>query len=131
MLDIWDEKLAGLGARIMKARIIAVEQLGPHVARAYADVAPGEGACDISYSTATLVSRETRPENPRKIEAPAGATDAATGTVDPESSTPAQGAETEFRAPRPSAAGDATERVAPTPLTSVDELARGATAAHA
>src|SRR5664279_2451762 len=51
LLAIWDEKLAGLGARIMKARIIAVEQLGPYVARAYADVAPGEGACSISYST--------------------------------------------------------------------------------
>jgi DNA replication and repair protein RecF len=50
-LDIWDEKLADLGARIMHARIVAVEALAPHVSRAYEDVAPGEGTCAISYAT--------------------------------------------------------------------------------
>lgn len=100
MLIVWNEKLAGLGARIMRARIIAVEQLRPHVARAYADVAPGEGACAITYATATLVSRET--------------SDGQLAEADHR--------ESEFSAPRPAAAGDATERVAPSPLTSVDEL---------
>jgi DNA replication and repair protein RecF len=122
MLEIWDEKLAGLGARIMKARIVAVEQLGPHVARAYADVAPGEGACSISYATATLVSRETDAENPPEFEAPDDANTAPSHGVLANTSAVAQTAETKISAPRPAAAGDATERVAPTPLTSIDEL---------
>lgn len=62
LLAIWDEKLAGLGARMMRARILAVEKLAPYVAQAYADVAPGEGECGIRYSTATTVSRETSDE---------------------------------------------------------------------
>ncbi len=57
-LDIWDEKLADLGARIMHARLAAVEALAPHVDRAYADVAPGEGTCAIAYSTSLTVSSE-------------------------------------------------------------------------
>ena len=133
MLAVWDEKLAGLGARIMRARLIAAEQLGPHVARAYADVAPGEGACLIAYSTATLVSRETTHETPPKIDAHGGAKDGAPDDAVLDDATPLAGVPepslaitvppTKFSAARPSAAGDATERVAPTPLTSIDELA--------
>lgn len=127
MLIVWDEKLAVLGARIMRARLIAVEQLRPHVARAYADVAPGEGACEITYSTATLVSRETTAEDPPGIEAFPGA-DAGPhvsgqqveGAHSKELLPPAQ--ETKIFRTRPPAAGDATERVAATPLTSVGEL---------
>lgn len=122
MLIVWDEKLAALGARIMRARLIAVEQLRPHVSRAYADVAPGEGACEITYSTATLVSRETTHEDSSEAEAPPGA------DTDPRM---ADGRDkegvthipkTEILPTRPPAAGDATERVAATPLTSVGEL---------
>lgn len=54
-LDVWDEKLADLGARIMHARLAAMEALAPHVDRAYADVAPGEGECTITYATAVEV----------------------------------------------------------------------------
>ncbi len=54
-LDVWDEKLADLGARIMHARLAAMEALAPHVDRAYADVAPGEGTCTITYATAVEV----------------------------------------------------------------------------
>jgi len=122
MLAVWDEKLAGLGARIMRARIIAVEQLAPFVARAYADVAPGEGECSIAYATATLVSRETNDDNSLEIEAPSGADGALPETAGVGPSAKVLSREIEFSAPRPSAAGDATERVAPTPLTSVDEL---------
>lgn len=122
MLIVWDEKLAGLGARIMRARLIAVEQLRPHVSRAYADVAPGEGACAITYSTATLVSRETCNENPPEIEAPHGANCGPTGSEGPDSPAPNHVQETELSAARPRAASEATESVAPTPLTSIDEL---------
>ena len=51
MLDIWDEKLAGLGGRIMAARLKAIAGLAPHVAAAYSAVAPGDGDCVISYAT--------------------------------------------------------------------------------
>lgn len=99
LLSIWDEKLAGLGARIMRARLHAVSALEPHVQRAYADVAPGEGECSIKYATATVVSRETQA---------ADTADADTGN--------------RSESTRPSAADDATERVAPSHLTSVDNL---------
>ncbi len=125
MLAVWDEKLAGLGARIMRARLIAVEQLRPYVAQAYSDVAPGEGECAISYSTATLVSRETSPRNSPEIEAPDGAIREAASHQLTEHPKPTESVPIENFATRPSAAGDATERVAASPLTSVDELAEG------
>ncbi len=52
MLDIWDEKLAHLGGRIVGARRQAVAALAPYVLEAYADVAPESGSCVLSYSTA-------------------------------------------------------------------------------
>lgn len=61
-LDIWDEKLADLGARIMHARLAAVQALAPHVDSAYAEVAPGEGTCAIDYSTALRISTALRAE---------------------------------------------------------------------
>ncbi|MDN4477805.1 DNA replication/repair protein RecF [Demequina sp. SYSU T00039] len=51
MLDIWDEKLADLGGRIVAARLRAVAALAPHVWAAYLDVAPDGGDCRISYAT--------------------------------------------------------------------------------
>lgn len=57
-LDVWDEKLADLGARIMHARLAAVEALASHVTRAYEDVAPGEGTCSLGYSTSARVARD-------------------------------------------------------------------------
>lgn len=49
MLDIWDEKLAELGGRIVAARRRAVDALAPHVRDAYTDVAPDGGDCVVSY----------------------------------------------------------------------------------
>ncbi|GIG54095.1 DNA replication/repair protein RecF [Demequina activiva] len=57
MLDIWDEKLAGLGGRLLAARLRAVRALGPHVTEAYAAVAPDGGECSVSYAT-SLSSHE-------------------------------------------------------------------------
>ncbi|WP_062381119.1 DNA replication/repair protein RecF [Demequina pelophila] len=51
MLDIWDEKLAELGGRILAARLRAVRDLAPHVWAAYLDVAPDGGDCRIAYAT--------------------------------------------------------------------------------
>ena len=50
MLDIWDEKLADLGGRIVAARLRAVATLAPHVTAAYAAVAPDQGECRIGYA---------------------------------------------------------------------------------
>lgn len=127
MLAVWDEKAAMLGARIMKARLAAVDRLAPHVARAYADVAPGEGDCQIAYSTTLVVSRETTTQISPKIEAPDGAIDTAaphgaTGSDAPDGA-PSAILATAFAATA-QGAGDATERVAPTPGTSVDSLAQ-------
>lgn len=62
MLDIWDEKLAGLGGRILAARLRAMRALSPHVTDAYGAVAPDGGECTIDYST-SLASHEEWDEN--------------------------------------------------------------------
>lgn len=61
MLDIWDEKLAELGGRIVAARLRAVDRLGPWVQRAYDDVAPGQGTCTISYVPSFHVEQRDAP----------------------------------------------------------------------
>ena len=48
-LSFWDEKLAALGARIIVARLKALDLLLPHIVKAYADVAPGEGTINVTY----------------------------------------------------------------------------------
>jgi len=54
MLAVWDDRLADLGARIMRARVTAVTTLRPFVTQAYTQVAPGEGVCTIAYRSAVL-----------------------------------------------------------------------------
>jgi len=68
MLDIWDEKLAELGGRIVAARLRAIAALAPWVERAYADVAPGAATCAISYVSSFLL-----PEGSDAGDADAGA----------------------------------------------------------
>lgn len=48
-LDVWDEHLARHGAELLAGRLELVGALEPHVAKAYAAVAPGRGAAAISY----------------------------------------------------------------------------------
>jgi len=81
-LDVWDEKLADLGARIMHARLAAMEDLAPHVDQAYADVAPGEGKCTITYATAVEVPVEDADASETGDVMPAAAPTAATATAD-------------------------------------------------
>ena len=61
-LDIWDEKLAEVGGRIIAARRRALSRLAPHVAHAYQDVAPGAEECGLSYATA-LEAQEALPDD--------------------------------------------------------------------
>ncbi len=53
-LDVWDDKLAALGARIVRSRAATVAQLAPHVASAYADIAPDSRECVIAYDSGTF-----------------------------------------------------------------------------
>lgn len=57
-LDIWDEKLAQLGGKIIAARLKAVEALRPWVAKAYSDVAPGQSVIDIAYAPSFPLAHE-------------------------------------------------------------------------
>jgi len=50
-LDIWDEKLAELGGRIVAARLKAVAHLLPYATAAYQDVAPGSAPFSVTYSS--------------------------------------------------------------------------------
>ena len=55
-LDIWDEKLAELGGRIVAARLAAVAALLPWAATAYQDVAPGSAPFSLTYATSLDVA---------------------------------------------------------------------------
>jgi len=48
-LDVWDAKLAQVGARIVVERRRLVETLRPHVEQAYEQVSSGQGAAVVSY----------------------------------------------------------------------------------
>ncbi|WP_062305423.1 DNA replication/repair protein RecF [Demequina subtropica] len=66
MLDIWDEKLAELGGRIVAARLRAVRTLAPFVWAAYQDVAPDGGDCAIAYASSLA---EEMPEEASALSA--------------------------------------------------------------
>ena len=48
-LDVWDAKLAQVGAQLLAVRVALVEQLRPHVAAAYAQVSDGQGEAVLGY----------------------------------------------------------------------------------
>jgi DNA replication and repair protein RecF len=48
-LDVWDAKLAQLGARLVVERRSLVRELAPHVAAAYEQVSAGQGEARIAY----------------------------------------------------------------------------------
>ena len=52
-LDVWDERLAALGARIVRARRSAVVALAPHIGAAYARLTDGDD-CSISYACSSV-----------------------------------------------------------------------------
>lgn len=54
-LDVWDAKLAGLGAEVLAQRARLVEQLRPHVAASYAQVSEG-GEATLGYRSSLLGS---------------------------------------------------------------------------
>jgi DNA replication and repair protein RecF len=60
-LDVWDGHLAAHGAQLLAARLDLVDALHPHVAAAYAQVAPASAPLGVSYvaSTALPEQRDT------------------------------------------------------------------------
>lgn len=50
-LDVWDGQLARLGGEVMSARVQVVHDLAPHVADAYARLAPGSRPALIGYTS--------------------------------------------------------------------------------
>ena len=48
-LDVWDGHLARYGAQLLAARLDLVADIAPHVAAAYAGVAPESSAVDVRY----------------------------------------------------------------------------------
>lgn len=50
-LDVWDAKLAELGAQIIALRTQLVAALAPHVATAYEQVSAGQGHAEIQYKS--------------------------------------------------------------------------------
>ncbi len=48
-LDVWDAHLARTGSELLAARLRLVDDLAPHVAKAYAEVSAGQGEPGLSY----------------------------------------------------------------------------------
>jgi DNA replication and repair protein RecF len=48
-LDVWDAKLAEVGAEVLAARLRLIAELGAHVGRAYEQVSDGQGDIALGY----------------------------------------------------------------------------------
>ena len=48
-LDVWDSHLAAAGGELMAARLRTLADLAPHVAKAYADIAPTNNDATVEY----------------------------------------------------------------------------------
>lgn len=57
-LDVWDAKLAQLGAQVLAARVRLVDQLRPHVAAAYEKVSGGQGEALLGYRSSLEASAD-------------------------------------------------------------------------
>ena len=51
-LDVWDTHLARAGGELLEARLRTLQDLVPHVAKAYADIAPTNSEAAADYKTA-------------------------------------------------------------------------------
>lgn len=64
-LDVWDTKLAQVGAQVLATRVSLVEQLRPHVAQAYEQVSDGQGAAVLGYRSSLEASASDDEGAPR------------------------------------------------------------------
>ncbi len=72
-LDVWDAKLAELGAQVIVARQAVVTALDPYVGRAYERVSDGQGAASVTYRSSLDAATATQddPGYPREPAGPA------------------------------------------------------------
>ena len=77
-LDVWDAKLAELGAQVIVARQAVVQALGPYVGEAYERVSEGQGVASVGYRSSLAAAldgvdaapaAEPVPEGVRLVEA--------------------------------------------------------------
>lgn len=68
-LDVWDERLASIGAEIVDARAALVAELAPHVAEAYRTIAGAEHSLDLAMRSS--VSGIDPEDDAESIDAPA------------------------------------------------------------
>lgn len=76
-LDVWDAKLAELGAQIIALRTELVAALRPHVATAYEQVSSGQGHAEIDYRSSLALALPDA--GPTGLAGTAGAAMAAAG----------------------------------------------------
>ncbi|MDT0165190.1 DNA replication/repair protein RecF [Actinotalea sp. AC32] len=69
-LDVWDSKLAQLGAQVLASRVRLVDQLKPHVAAAYEQVSEGQGAAVIGYRSSLEGTASDDDDRPRTSGSP-------------------------------------------------------------
>jgi len=55
-LDVWDEKIAAVGAQLLAARVQLIRDLRPHVQTGYERVSAGQGPAEISYRASVIES---------------------------------------------------------------------------
>src|SRR6478736_10052491 len=60
-LDVWDTHLARTGSELLEARLTTLADLAPHVAKAYADIAPTNNDATADYKTALDLSPDPVP----------------------------------------------------------------------
>ncbi len=58
-LDVWDSHLAQVGGELLEARLRTLQDLVPHVAKAYADIAPTNSDAAADYKTAVSLEGMT------------------------------------------------------------------------
>jgi DNA replication and repair protein RecF len=76
-LDVWDSKLAEVGAAVLAGRVALIDQLRPHVAAAYAQVSDGQGEAVLGYRSSLVASAaqddDDRDGSPARGDAPGAA----------------------------------------------------------
>ena len=55
-LDVWDARLAQIGAEVLALRVALVDELRPHVAAAYAQVSDGQGDAVLGYRSSLVAA---------------------------------------------------------------------------
>jgi DNA replication and repair protein RecF len=61
-LDVWDNHLAAAGGELLAARLQTLADLAPHVAKAYADIAPANNDATVEYKASVPLTDQTARE---------------------------------------------------------------------